>query len=71
MNTVHPKKLLNSKWTAVMPSGKEKHFIVTEVDVDEEGIVVACLIEAIMSKRTLSIDWHELKNDDVWRQGWK
>ncbi len=34
MNRVHPKALLNSKWTAVSPRAKEKHFIVTEVEFD-------------------------------------
>lgn len=71
MNTIHPKKLLHSKWTAVQPVNKEKHFIVTEVEFDEEGVVVDCVIEAVMSKRTESIDWTVLKNTDNWRQGWK
>ena len=30
MNPLNPKKLLNSKWTAVKPRNKEKHFLVTE-----------------------------------------
>lgn len=71
MNPIHPKKLLHSKWTAVQPVNKEKHFIVTEVEFDEEGVVVDCVIEAVMSKRTESIDWTLLKNTDSWRQGWK
>ena len=71
MNPIHPKKLLHSKWTAVQPVNKEKHFMVTEVEFDEEGAVVDCVIEAVMSKRTESIDWTVLKNTDNWRQGWK
>lgn len=31
MNTFHPKKLLLSKWTAVQPLDRQKHFIVTKV----------------------------------------
>lgn len=71
MNRINPKKLLNSKWTAVMPRNKEKHFLITEVKFDEEGEVSHCLIEAVMSKNTESIDWTILKNTDNWQQGWK
>ncbi|GGG60134.1 hypothetical protein GCM10011403_16790 [Pseudohongiella nitratireducens] len=71
MNQINPRKLLNSKWTAVKPVNKEKHFIITEVEFDEDGNVIYCLIEAIMSKRDRSIDWRELQNEETWRQGWK
>jgi len=71
MNKVHPKKLLNSKWTAVTPMKKEKHFIVSEIEFDEAGLVTACCIEAVMSKRSIPIDWHDLKDDSSWVHGWK
>ena len=71
MNRIKPKKLLHSKWTATKPIKKEKHFIVSRVDCDEEGVVVLCLIEAVMSKRLIGIDWHELENDSKWLHGWK
>ena len=71
MNKVHPKKLLNSKWTAVAPMKKEKHFIVSEIEFDEEGLVVACCVEAILSKRSIPIDWRDLRDDSRWVQGWK
>ena len=71
MNKINPKKLLNSKWTAVTPTDKEKHFIVSEIEFDEEGLVVSCTIEAVMSKRTMPIDWHELQDEKNWIHGWK
>ena len=71
MNKINPKKLLNSKWTAVTPVKKEKHFLVTEVEFDEQGDVVHCLIEAVMTNRSEPIIWQELKNSETWRQGWK
>ena len=71
MNKINPKKLLNSKWTAVKPTNKEKHFLVTEIEFDEEGIVISCSIEAVMSKRVIPINWHDLKDEDLWQQGWK
>lgn len=71
MNQINPKKLLNSKWTAVTPKDKEKHFTVTEVDFDEEGTVITCRIEAVMSQRGTLIQWQELKHPEKWLQGWK
>ena len=71
MNTLNPKKLLNSKWIAVKPSNKEKHFLVTEVEFDEEGVVVHCLIEAVMTRRSFKIDWRALKEGDQWVNGWR
>lgn len=71
MNNINPKKLLNSKWTAVNPVNKEKHFLVTELEFDEEDNVVHCLIEAVISNRTEPIQWRALKDDANWLQGWK
>jgi tryptophan-rich hypothetical protein len=71
MTKINPSKLLNSKWTAVKPLSKEKHFLVTELEFDEEGDVVHCLIEAVISNRSALIQWKELKNNDKWLQGWK
>ena len=71
MNKINPKKILNSKWTAVNPIGREKHFIVTELELNDAGDVIECNIEAIVSKRSKSIDWYELKNNNLWLQGWK
>jgi tryptophan-rich hypothetical protein len=71
VNPINPKKLLNSKWTAVAPVNKEKHFLVTELEFDEDGEVIHCLIEAVMSKRSRPIDWSDLKNSSNWLQGWK
>ena len=71
MNKITPKKLLNSKWTAVSPVNKEKHFIIIEMDFDEEGIVISCVIEAVMSKRQVAINWQDLKDQQRWLQGWQ
>ena len=71
MNKINPKKLLLSKWTAVSPQNKEKHHIVTEVEFDEDGSVDHCLLEAVISKRTWTINWKELKNETEWLPGWK
>lgn len=71
MNRVNPKKLLNSKWTVVKPVNKEKHFIIVEVEYDEDATVVECIIEAVMTKRRWSLDWRDLNNSSLWLAGWK
>ncbi len=71
MNKVSSKKLLHSKWTALNPSNKEKHFMVTDVEYDEEGNVTLCTIEAVMTKREQAINWHDLSDQNLWAQGWK
>jgi len=71
MNKINPKKLHYSKWTAVTPVNKEKHFLVTGVEFDEEGEVIACEIEAVISRRAISIQWQELTDDTCWLFGWK
>ena len=71
MHRINPRKLLHSKWTAVKLVNKEKHFLVTEVEFNEEGEVIHSLLEAVISKRSNAIDWEELKNPMNWLQGWK
>lgn len=71
VNQFNPKKLLNSKWTAAVTKNKEKHFIITELEINEEGKVLYCTMEAIMSKREFMIIWQDLRNTSLWHQGWK
>lgn len=70
MNRINPRKLLGSKWTAVNPTNKEKHFLVSEIEFDEEGAVIACFIEAVMSHRQAPIEWQELQDTSRWLHGW-
>ena len=71
MNKISSKKLLNIKWTAVSPSIKEKHFLISKLKFDENDNVTHCLIEAVISHRAQQIDWIELKESEHWQQGWK
>lgn len=70
MHRINPKKLQHSKWTAVIPLNKEKHFLVTDIEFDNEGNVILCQLEAIMTKRFVEIDWRDLQNSNKWKQGW-
>jgi len=47
---------------ALKPQKKEKHFIISEIEFDEEGQVLSCSIEAIMTKRSALIQWQSLKD---------
>ena len=69
---ISPKKLLLTKWTAVKPVAKQKHFLVTKVIEPEiEGQAVEWIeIEAVYSKKARRIHWQELRDELVWRQGW-
>lgn len=72
MNRIHPKKLLLSKWTAVTPLHKDKHFLVTVVVKPElpAETIEWVDIEAVMSRAVHRIAWRELKDPAQWRQGW-
>ena len=71
MNQINPAKLRHSKWTAVAPLNREKHFLVTEVEYNEDDSVLSCTLEAVLSKNEYLIDWTELKDVSKWRYGWK
>ena len=71
-NPLNAKKLLLTKWTAVKPVAKQKHFLVSKVIKPEEpnDPIELVEIEAVFSKATQIISWRELQDDSVWRQGW-
>ena len=72
MNPLNPKKLQLTKWTAVKPIAKQKHFLVSRViqpDLPTDPIV-SVEIEAVFSKAVQMIAWRELQDDSVWQQGW-
>jgi tryptophan-rich hypothetical protein len=72
MNPVNPKKLLLTKWTAVTPVAKQKHFLVSRVIQPElpTDPVELVEVESVFTKATQIIAWRDLQNDTVWRQGW-
>ncbi|OXR49780.1 hypothetical protein PuT2_07325 [Pusillimonas sp. T2] len=72
MNPLHPKKLLLTKWTAVKPIAKNKHFLVIKVVEPDppETAITWVEIEAVYSKAVKTIAWRDLKDTTQWRQGW-
>ncbi|MEO8600299.1 MAG: TIGR02450 family Trp-rich protein [bacterium] len=69
---LNPNKLLRSKWTAVTPCNKEKHFIVTKVIAPESPSIQIDTIEleAVHSRRSFSMPWRDLTDSSNWLQGW-
>jgi tryptophan-rich hypothetical protein len=72
MNPLNPKKLLLTKWTAVNPVAKQKHFMVSRVIQPELPTIPieSVEIEAVLSKAVQVIAWRDLQDDVVWLQGW-
>lgn len=71
-NPLSPKKLLLTKWTAVAPAAREKHFLVTRVikPIPPAIRVEFVEIEAIHSGRASLLTWRDLTDGNHWRQGW-
>ena len=71
-NLLSPKKLLLTKWTAVHPVKKQKHFLVSKVILPEfpHEVIQQVEIEAVFSKEVRQIDWRELTDAGKWKQGW-
>jgi tryptophan-rich hypothetical protein len=71
-NPLSPKKLLLSKWTAVTPRDKEKHFVVVRViEPDPPELRVDQVeLQAVHSGRSQLLHWRDLTDASRWRQGW-
>jgi tryptophan-rich hypothetical protein len=72
MNPLSSKKLLLTKWTAVTPRNREKHFVVVGVIEPElpSMRVEQVELEAVHSKQVYLLHWRELTDASLWRQGW-
>jgi len=68
---INPRKLLLSKWTAVQPQQREKHFLVTELIRDEEDNILGVELQAVLTQRSQQLDWRQLQDSERWLQGWR
>ncbi len=70
---LNPQKLLLSKWTAVTPRNKEKHFLVMQLLLPEVADAPIELIElqAIYNRRSRIMPWRELTDSSLWLPGWR
>ncbi|MDO9141597.1 MAG: TIGR02450 family Trp-rich protein [Methylobacter sp.] len=71
MNQINPNKLLHSKWTAVEPKRKERHFMVTQLIRADNGDIIACELEAVINHRIYQLNWQALKDSSCWLMGWR
>ena len=71
-NPLSPKKLLLTKWTAVTPRNREKHFVVLRViEPEPPSIRVEQVeLEAVHTSQVYLLHWRELTDASRWRQGW-
>lgn len=72
LHVLSPKKLLLTKWTAVAPRGREKHFLVVKLIQPEppRSPIVAVELEAVHSNRVRVLPWRELTDTAKWMRGW-
>lgn len=70
---IQPAKLMLSKWTAVSPQNREKHFLVTRVIVPEipDAPIEWVDLEAVHSGRTQRLAWRDLTDPAHWIRGWR
>ena len=71
MNRINPRKLLLSKWTAVRPVNREKHFLVTELFCDETDKVLEIELQAVLTRRSERLAWQSLQDAERWKMGWQ
>ena len=71
-NPVNRKKLAGSKWTAIRPVDRQKHFVVLDWVRDEDGAPTEMVeIEAILTRNVRTVHWRELGDPATWRIGWQ
>ena len=71
MNRINPRKLLLSKWTAVCPMNREKHFLVTELFCDETDKVLEIELQAVLTRNSQRFAWQRLQDTQEWVMGWQ
>jgi tryptophan-rich hypothetical protein len=71
-----PRKLLRTKWTAVVPRNKDKHFMVTRV-LEPATVIAGATpaieyveLEAVYSRRARVLRWRDLTDPAIWKRGW-
>ena len=65
-------KLDGSKWTAVAPVDREKHFVVTRVIEDRATRPrrVSVEIRSVLTGRRRIVALEEIRDPEAWRPGW-
>lgn len=70
---LNPEKLHLTKWTAVDPELKEKHFLVARVINPEtqRHKIEEVVMEAVLTRRRFVLKWEALTDVTKWVRGWQ
>ncbi len=64
-------KLIGSKWTAVSPHNKEKHFELIGARKADADRLTTHTLRSVMSGITYHVTPLELQDTKKWRRGWQ
>ena len=71
-NPVKRNKIVSSKWTARQPVDRQKHFIVLDWVLGDDGTPTEMIeIEAVLTRHVRTVPWRELGSLEIWRTGWR
>ncbi|MBR42381.1 MAG: TIGR02450 family Trp-rich protein [Acidiferrobacter sp.] len=63
--------LINSKWTAVRPIDRSRHFELKAFQGQtRQSEKVICLMRCVVTRSLVHVCLDELLNEDKWRKGW-
>ncbi len=62
-------ELPDSKWSAVQPRNREKHFVVTRV-IRSDPEAPRVELQAVLTKRRIEVPLERLLDPKGWKRGW-
>lgn len=72
-NTIPRDHLLGSKWSAVTPADRDKHFTVVRLEraAGKRSTIIGAELEALLSRRVRRATVDELRDPARWLPGWR
>ncbi|WP_208726504.1 TIGR02450 family Trp-rich protein [Corallococcus terminator] len=64
-------RLVGSKWTAVQPREREKHFVVLRWVGEGDDPPQELELEALLTLRLHRVPWRALADREHWLSGWR
>ena len=63
--------LQNSKWTAVEPVNRARHFELKALErTGLQSDHILCVMRCVVTRSSHRVPWKDLKNKKKWRKGW-
>ena len=63
--------LQNSKWTAVEPINRARHFELKALErTGLQSDQIVCVMRCVVTRSSHRVPWNDLKNKKKWRKGW-